>query len=541
MENSSLDKELLDLYTFVRLHGWKSQTGQLLNAFVENFLEATSPEGEKTKASILQYTDSILKSDGTSREKILSLLLYHKLGKGYFAIAENFYRHLYGNIGQEDFSFLFSELFIGKNPLPNDLSYDISIRNFISYKRAIYHAMQIDHFQSVHTPEMTALFFVCLLCKNDVKEQNKALICYLLSRIDVDLPANIESGVMNYLSSLQDIIEEVEKRKEAVLSDPLFFDDEPSTSTNAVKKNTKSNDAPGIYHAHIDTRHSTEHTDIFNPIVEDHRFFPESKKKRTAMSSNNPSETISNKSLRFLHAHDILWKIKRVNADKEKLQDSKSILKHSARKNDTTHIPLYTQVNINTEEKTIKKDEEVKNVATTFTVEFSRNRIPGKFLEQDIKKNNLSKKTVKRHQQKYSCRIIAFIVLLIIVMGLIAILFHEKKPSSKEIGKPNTTINTGIQTPDSHPVISDRKSYTQASSTYTNVGPYTFVWYPSKGESLWVLYQEIKNDPHTTWHKALSAANSGWTEFLNYILSINPEITSPDLIYPENPITVEKL
>jgi len=537
VQNSSLDKELLDLYAFVRLHGWKSQTSQLLNAFSANFIQAISSDDEKTKASLLQYTKSVLEAEGTSQEKILSLLIYHKLGKSYVTIAENFYRHLYGNIGQEDFSFIFSELFRGKNPLPDDLSYDISIRNFISYKRAIYHAMQIDHFQSVHTPEMTALFFVCLLCKNDVKEQNKALICYLLSRIDVDLPANIEKGVMNYLSSLQDIIEEVEKRKEAVLSDPLFFDNEPSTSTNAVKKNAKSNNDPGNYQPSIEARQTTKHTDIFNHIVEDHRFFPESKKERTSMSSTNPSEAISNKSSSFLHAHDIFWKRKRIIVDEDKPHDSKAVQKNSTKKHDTPDIPSYTQAHVNAEEKTIKIDGEKVDDATRFTVTFSRNRTAEKSLEQNDKKNKPPKKALKRHPSKHRCRII---VLLIMAIGLIVILFPEKKPSSKKIEKPTTNINTEIQTSDLHPVTSNTKSYSQTSSTYTNVGSYTFVWYPSKGESLWVLYQKIKNDPHTIWHEALSVANSGWSEFLNYILSINPEIEYPNLIYPGEPIRVEK-
>ncbi|MEA3451392.1 MAG: hypothetical protein U9Q83_05755, partial [Bacteroidota bacterium] len=131
---------------------------------------------------------------------------------------------LYSKLNKNDILFLKEHLFSGNFPLSNDLSQDITNRSFLSPKVAIKRAMKIDSVISKNDPMKTVLFMNFILSRLDMNEENRAMVAFLLLRVDINLPKNLEKKVFKYLLVYKDIIKELleEEAGEIVDIDDIY-------------------------------------------------------------------------------------------------------------------------------------------------------------------------------------------------------------------------------------------------------------------------------------------------------------------------------
>ncbi len=140
--------------------------------------------------------------------------------------------HLAGKLEKRDQTTLQKFFFEGRSPLPPALSVEITDRVYLTYHRALFRALQMQGFTSECDSQDIILFFVQLLCRNDVFEQNRAMVHLLLSRIDGPVPAFIAAIVAGALTRLGTLIAEVENQGEAVLT-ATHRDDAPEAGEPA--------------------------------------------------------------------------------------------------------------------------------------------------------------------------------------------------------------------------------------------------------------------------------------------------------------------
>lgn len=222
MTFDQLKKKAESLQVFARLHGWCSQTEDRIKEYSQDCQKMTGSDKKVLEKGLLKD----LKSAVSSEEKIIIILMTVKLGSDVRLISDQCFLFLKGLLNQHDYLFIVQIIFKGRYPVPMDIAYNISQRTFLSYRRAIYYALHIESFESNLHPDYCVLFFVCLVCRRDLNKQNEAILYFLLSRIDTDLPENLADKVYEYVNALQDIIEDVELRQEESLSDSLDYGDE---------------------------------------------------------------------------------------------------------------------------------------------------------------------------------------------------------------------------------------------------------------------------------------------------------------------------
>ncbi|MBN1649316.1 MAG: hypothetical protein JW874_14865 [Spirochaetales bacterium] len=223
MEHNLISMEIDALFQFARLHGWCIQTDNMIDELYRKFRLFT--DNEKcvfTKTALVKF-----ESDMSQEERIVALVLLWKSGEKPARIMDLIYWKFLGNLSQQNYLFMIRNFFVRAYPIPNDIAYDLTQRKFISYRSAILYAMGIEYFDSELDPENTLLYFICLLCRKDLNEQNRAIICYLLSRIDIDMPAGIYTDILATVRRLKDVINDVEQRKEKVLTEELLMSEEP--------------------------------------------------------------------------------------------------------------------------------------------------------------------------------------------------------------------------------------------------------------------------------------------------------------------------
>ncbi len=238
METNDLSIKIENLYTLVRLHKWCEQ----LTHGISDIVPILS-KGIHHKA-FLKIRKKIESDSATKEEIVLSLVLLRKTGAPISQICDITYSVLINRLRFEDTGFLLHVFFNDIYPLPPDLIYDITNRVFLSFRRAIKSALKIDSLISYHNPETVILYLTLLLCRVDLNEENKAIIYFLLSRIDFDLSPALAKGVTKYLRSIKSIIEKVVSSTDEPLENEYFRDSETqplpqATTTSRVSTTAK--------------------------------------------------------------------------------------------------------------------------------------------------------------------------------------------------------------------------------------------------------------------------------------------------------------
>jgi hypothetical protein len=197
----SWEEDLNNLFDLATLHSWCTQINQMIEAFVLNY---------KKEPAILDFLDKIIKEQNTPREhSILSIILLNFFGHPIDGIIHLTDLSLYGKINKNDISFLKDYLFEGDFPLSNELSFDITNRAYLSPKIAIKKAMEIDSVISRKNPSLTVLYMTLILSRMDMNEENKAMVAFLLLRMDVNLQDSLKERVFKYLMVYKDVIKEL--------------------------------------------------------------------------------------------------------------------------------------------------------------------------------------------------------------------------------------------------------------------------------------------------------------------------------------------
>ena len=197
----SWNKDLNNIFDLAALHSWCTQAYQMIDEFTGKY-EANS--------EITDFLTNKLKEKNAPQEHyIISLVLLKYFGFSPESIIELANNCLYDRINKNDLIFLKDHLFSGLFPLPEDLTYDITNRSFLSAKRAIKKAMQIDSVISKENPSMTILYMTFILFRMDMNEENRAMVAFLLLKVNVDLPDGLSERVYRYLWDYKDIIKEL--------------------------------------------------------------------------------------------------------------------------------------------------------------------------------------------------------------------------------------------------------------------------------------------------------------------------------------------
>lgn len=229
MATNDLSIKIENLYTLVRLHKWCEQLADGISAIVPILSKGIH---RKHFSEIRKKLES---DSSTKEEKVLSLILLSKTGTPVSQISDLTYSTLINRLDFEDIGFLLHVFFNDIYPLPPDLTYDITNRVFLSFRRAMKSALKIDSVISYHNPETVILYLTLLLCRVDLNKENKAIIYFLLSRIDVDLSPALAKGVTEYIKSIKSIIEKVESTADEPLENEHFRDVEtlPAVATTS--------------------------------------------------------------------------------------------------------------------------------------------------------------------------------------------------------------------------------------------------------------------------------------------------------------------
>lgn len=220
--DAEIENELQSLFTFARIHSWCTQLDELITALIERTMKG---DRERVRAIIeREYSDP----SESKEHLVLAVLLTAKLGENDYKTTERLFAHLHGRIDLNDQNFLRAHLFGVRHPLPSDVAYDIGSRPYLSFRRAINRGMKIRTVNSACTPSEVALYLTIIMCRVDLNEQNRAMLSFLLSRIDTELPENVIAGTFAYLRSLRSIIAELESQGDSVLSGEFRYADEPT-------------------------------------------------------------------------------------------------------------------------------------------------------------------------------------------------------------------------------------------------------------------------------------------------------------------------
>ena len=197
----SWNKAINDIYDLASLHSWCTQVDQMIDEFITEF---------ESNSEIIRFLSDKLKEKNVPLEHhIISLVLLNYLKYSTPNIIELANNCLYDKITKNDLQFFKYHLFSGAFPLSESLTYDITNRSFLSVKRAIKKAMQIDSVISKENPVMTVLYMNLILCRVDMNEENRAMLAFLLLKMDVDLPESLKGRVFRYLQDLKEIIKEL--------------------------------------------------------------------------------------------------------------------------------------------------------------------------------------------------------------------------------------------------------------------------------------------------------------------------------------------
>ena len=214
--------ELRNVFEFAHINSWCTQLDERIAAFIESV-----PDNDREPVQLLLEREYV-SADAHNEQVVLVVLLGRKLGGRVIDTTERLFARLRGRLSLADQRFLSTHLFGGPGPLPSDVNHDIVARPYLSFRRAISRAMSIETVSSTFTASEVGLYLTLIMCRADLNEQNRAILSFLLSRIDAELPQNVLEGVFVYLRSLRTVIAEVEGQGDAALTKEFHYSDEPT-------------------------------------------------------------------------------------------------------------------------------------------------------------------------------------------------------------------------------------------------------------------------------------------------------------------------
>jgi hypothetical protein len=577
MENSEFKDRIETLYKFVRLHQWCTQTDSMIGQVISD-VESSPGDSFPVISSLVKKK---LCEDLSVEEKILSVVLLRKVGISSLETTSLLYDLLLGKIHDRDFSFISNTLFHGQRPLPLSLSYDILNRVFLSFRRAIYHAIKIDKFHSPVDPESMVLYLVSLLCRDDLNEQNRAIVYLLLSRIDTDLPSNVMKGVIEYIYALHDIIEDVESRQEAVLSDTFDIASEPH-----IKEDSHNQRRP-------------------DPSTQDASMEPESLDMEETDSSKKPKKRIwADKHLKDLPEDLHTEKTNRIEQAKrdyqlisqDRIENGEVDLSFSPPAAEQKGVEFDFSLppgGYNTSEdavgnsdrqisrETLQSKPFIKAEAgdsfddrnylarntimdnPSFVVRFSRT---SREVLQILRKMNMAdgvhqttdKKSVKKRKSERMAKrkkeFAAILVVFVLVVAILAVIFlvpNKSNDSSEDLIvravestlEPESfppAIDPNHIIPESPPLVEEAAHADSTSYQFERTGN-GIQWVPKSGDSLWKLFQYLTETDVGHPEEVTGLPFNGWHSFLARVLELNPGIEYPHLIYPEGRILIHRI
>ncbi len=228
-------EKLTNIYNLATLHSWTNQIDEMIIDFLSNITE---------NEEIIEYLLDEMQSENFNNEQnIISLVLLKYFDYPVLQIIDLANEKLYGKISKNDINFFKKHLFSGTLPLSSELSYDITNRSFLSPKKAIKRAMQIDSVISKENPQLTVLYMCFILSRMDMNEENRAMVAFLLLRIDIDLPPGLQQRVYKYLWEYKDIIQELLEEEEdgPVILENIQSLQEKISSVQIIEKKENSN------------------------------------------------------------------------------------------------------------------------------------------------------------------------------------------------------------------------------------------------------------------------------------------------------------
>ena len=355
-------EQINEIYELATLHSWCSQVNEMIADFNNIY---------KRNNSIIAYLISILKKKNLPSEYyILSLVLLNYQEYPTEEIIELAITSLYSKLNKNDILFFKEHLFFGDFPLSSDLSEDITNRSFLSPKVAIKKAMKIDSVISKNNPIITVLYMNFILSRMDMNEENRAMVAFLLLRVDIDLPKSLNERVYKYLLEYKDIIQELlqEEKGELIKFDDIASIKEKITKIKIVEKNIVT--------------HKEELSLRIEKPQEINENIEKNKENLTTNIDNIEKITgsIKEKSKIKLHKKTLL----QIKVDKEKtdLKNTKSYLEEkelTKQKKDETLIPKPNNL--------IKKSNKKNNIKNSDT---KKNNLPSRETSKAIKGNKAS-------------------------------------------------------------------------------------------------------------------------------------------------------
>ncbi len=222
--------EINEIFDLATLHSWCNQVNELLDIFNNKY---------QVNSDIVKYLIKTLKEKNLPSEHyIISIVLLKYQSYPTEDIIELAISSLYSKINKNDIQFFKEHLFSGSFPLSSDLSEDITNRSFLSPKFAIKKAMQIDSVISKNNPIITVLYMNFILSRMDMNEENRAMVAFLLLRVDIDLPISLKERVYKYLLEYKDIIKELleEEMGESVIIEDISGIKEKITKIQIIEK-----------------------------------------------------------------------------------------------------------------------------------------------------------------------------------------------------------------------------------------------------------------------------------------------------------------
>lgn len=222
--------EIQEIFDLATLHSWCNQVNELLDDFNTKYQEDND---------VIKYLKDVLNQKNLPNEHyIISIVILNNQKYPTKDIIELAISSLYSKLNKNDILFFKDHLFSGRFPLSSDLSEDITNRAFLSPKVAIKKAMQIDSVISKNNPIITVLYMNFILSRMDMNEENRAMVAFLLLRVDVVLPKSLNDRVYKYLLEYKDIIKELleEEMGETVILDDIASVKEKINKIQIIEK-----------------------------------------------------------------------------------------------------------------------------------------------------------------------------------------------------------------------------------------------------------------------------------------------------------------
>lgn len=564
MNDDNLRHDIYNLFRMAKLHSWCAQVDDEID-------EIKKIKNIKEKAIVKEIAlDKINSKRKQSEELILAFILLFFISFDHHKLIDFLFNKIKNRLFSTDFDFLMKQLYDDQSPLPKDLTYDLTTRVFVDIRDAIKKALMIREVISTLDKDKTVLFFILLLCRPDLNEENKAMLYLLLARVKAYKPANLEKEAINFFKKVKivDKKQEIEKDKEAAsksndavpkkmdkkeLKDVLLKDvTEKSIEIIGGNKNIKSS-------PNLDSKKNT----VIDNIKMNFKTAPFlTRKSKTNGLSNNIREKNNNVKKQFLDTRN------KQSSNKQSIETSL----HSNKKdkfivNDSRNKMKNQKDNAEEALSNIQKIEIIKKMITLFfgplsffiksIIDRLLNKTPEKKINDlEIKKQNKNiniksksvkkinknelkeekdKKLLKLSTDKQPIKMFPLLKYLLISIPIILMaLFFSDSKRFNQLQKSSQNLKDKIVILKKHSpynqMLKNSKSHILIKEANGNS-----YWYVKKNDNIWNLYKIYKKSQ--IQNNQLKEIES-WPAFLNNIQKMNNNKNDLDLIFPDEKILI---